>query len=140
MQTTPLHIAGGLATWVSDPGAAGDATWLEWSRDGAPTTCVPLAQLRWSTDVLAGADRPGWARTLPTIVQLYDEARSWIFHETRLEPLHDLPGRPNGRWSVHRWASQWVVDYHFHVATPGVSLPLLVALSAVLGSGPSAIR
>ena len=143
MPSTALHIAGGRATWVCDPcgpEAGTNGTWLEWSEGAAPAIRIPFEQLRWSADVLGGGDRPGWARSLPTVVQLYDDAGSWIFHETRLEPLHDLPGRPYGHWSIRRWACQWVVDYHRHVATPGVSLPLLAALTAVLGCGPTAIR
>lgn len=131
-------MAGGTATWVSPAEAAG--TWLEWSHAGAPPARVPFAQLRWSTDLLAGAEGPTWARALPTVVQRYDRECSWIFHATRLAPLHDLPCEPGGRWSVYRWQGAWMVDYHQDVACPGATIPLIVALSAVEGCAPTAIR
>ena len=137
MLTTPLNIAGGRAKWVSH--SAEHGTWLEWTHAGAEPTHVCFERLRWSADVLAGAG-PGWARSLPTVVQLYDDERSWIFHASRLAPLHDLPCRPDGRWSVYRWGGEWVVEYHPDVAGQGTAMPLLVALTAVLGSGPTAIR
>ncbi len=138
MRTSPLDIAGGRARWTTFAGDRG--TWLEWTYGSAPPAHVPFAHLRWSADVLAGDGRPGWAQTLPTVVQLYDDAESWIFHATRLEPLHDLPCEPNGRWSVYRWAREWIVDFHRDVACHGASMPLVVALTAVLGSRPTAIR
>ena len=138
MRTAPLDISGGTATWISPSDGAG--TWLEWSPVGAPPARIPFAQLRWSADLLAGSDGPTWARAVPTVVQRYDEERSWIFHATRLEPLHDLPCEPGGRWSVYRWKRQWMVDYHQDVACPGATMPLIVALTAVEGHGPTAIR
>jgi hypothetical protein len=138
MLTAPLDIAGGRARWIAPTADAG--TWLEWTQAARPPARVPFAHLRWSTDVLAGADGPSWAKQLPTVVQLYDDADSWIFHPTRLEPMYDLPCRPGGRWSVYRWAREWVVEYHPQVASPGAAMPLIVALTAVLGCGPSAIR
>jgi hypothetical protein len=138
MQTTPLDIAGGNARWVTD--AATGCTSLQWTHPGADPACVPYARLRWSADVLAGDAGAGWARSLPTVVQRYDDERSWIFHASRLQPLHDLPGRPDGRWSVYRWAGEWVVEFHADVAGHGAAMPLIVALTATLGSGPSAIR
>jgi hypothetical protein len=138
MRTSPLDIAGGSARWISP--ADDDRTWLEWTHAGAAPALVPFAQLRWSADLLAGADGPRWARSLPTVVQRYDRDESWIFHATRLETLHDLPCEPGGRWSVYRWEGEWVVDYHRQVACPGATLPLLVALTAVEGRGPTAIR
>jgi hypothetical protein len=138
MRTTPIDIAGGRAQWVADP--AGSGTWLEWSHGLDSPSRVPFAQLRWSADLLAGEGRPGWADALPTVVEWYDHAESWIFHASRLEPMHDLPCRTAGRWSVYRWAGQWLVDYHRQVASPGEAMPLLVALTAVLGRFPTAIR
>ena len=138
MRTSPLDIAGGRATWVSPSMESG--TWLEWAHDGEPPSRVPFAQLRWSADLLAGGEGPIWARELPKVIQWYDHEESWIFHATRLAPLHDLPCEPSGRWSVYRWDGEWVVDYHHQVASHGASMPLIVALTAVLGCGPTAIR
>jgi len=138
MRTSALDIAGGHARWVSHPADGG--TWLEWSRGSEPPALVPFAHLRYSADLLAGADGPRWARELPTVVEWYDHASSWIFHATRLQPMHDLPCLPYGRWSVYRWDGQWVVDFHHQVASHGASMPLLVALTAVNGCGPTAIR
>jgi hypothetical protein len=138
MRTQALDIAGGRARWTTHGGDG--ATWLEWTHDGAPPAHIPFGHLRWSVDVLAGGDGPLWARSLPTIVERYDDAESWIFHASRLEPLHDLPCPTTGRWSVYRWAGQWMLDFHQQVACTGVSLPLLAALIAVLGCWPAAIR
>jgi hypothetical protein len=138
MRTSPIDISGGRAQWVTDP--AGSGTWLEWSQDAASSSRVPFDQLRWSADLLAGEGGPTWASVLPKVVEWYDHEESWIFHASRLEPMHDLPCRAAGRWSVYRWAGQWLVDYHRQVASPGAAMPLLVALTAVLGRFPTAIR
>ena len=138
MRTSPLDIAGGSARWISPTDDRG--TWLEWTHMGGEPARVPFAQLRWSADLLAGSEGPIWARELPTVIQWYDDEESWIFHATRLSTLHDLQCEPGGRWSVYRWEGEWVVDYHRQVACPGASMPLLVALTAVQGCGPTAIR
>jgi hypothetical protein len=138
MRTSPLDIAGGRARWISPAGD--DGTWLEWTHGAEAPSRVSFAQLRWSADLLAGAEGPTWARSLPTVVQRYDHDESWIFHATRLETLHDLPCEPGGRWSVYRWRGEWFVDFHQQVACPGATMPLLVALTAVQGCGPTAIR
>jgi hypothetical protein len=136
LRTSALDNAGGRARWTSHHGDGG--TWLEWTHDDAPPSHIPFGYLRWSVDLLAGGDGPLWARALPTIVER-DEDESWIFHASRLRPLHDLPCRAEGRWSIYRWAGEWMLDYHQQVACTGVSLPLLAALTAVLGRRPAAI-
>ena len=138
MRTSPLDIAGGRAAWVSDAGEG--VTYLEWRHGSAPPARVPFSDLRWSADLLAGAGGPGWAAALPHVVDWSDRTESWIFHASRLRPLHELQSPGHGRWSVYRWAGEWMVDYHDQIASRGACMPLLVALTAVLGCFPTAIR
>jgi hypothetical protein len=138
MRTSPLDLAGSRAAWVSD--AAEGGTCLEWRHGSAPPARVPFSELRWSADLLAGSGGPGWAAVLPQVVDWSERTESWVFHASRLKPMHDLHLREQGRWSVYRWAGDWVIDFHRTVGSRGVTMPLLVALTAVLGCFPSAIR